>query len=62
MKSKKLLKLLFQKVFDDNIIEIIASHYGKKWCEEFKSFKKIKIRHRQKGKKKHSFSYHYYYH
>lgn len=57
--SFKILKVLFQKIFNDDIIYIISKYYGKKWSINFTHFKQIKIK--QGKSKKNRQTIHYYY-
>ena len=60
MKSKILLNLIFQKVFDYDIIYVISKYFKKVWSIDTTHVKKFKIKNSKREKQKHSF--HYYYH
>ena len=60
IKTKKLLKLIFQKVFDDNIIYIIGKYFKKIWSIDTTHIKQFKVKNSKK--EKHKYSFHYYYH
>lgn len=57
--SFKILKMLFQKILNNDIIYIISKYYGKKWSVSFPILKQIKIK--QSKTKKHRQIVHYYY-
>lgn len=60
MYTKILLKSIFQKIFNNDIIYVICKYFKKKWYICSSNFKQIKVKN---GKKeKHKYSFHYYYH
>ena len=60
MKTKNLLKLIFQKVFDNDIIYVICQYFKKIWSIDTPHIKQFKVKNSKKEKRKYSF--HYYYH
>ena len=60
MRTKKILELTLNHVFDNHVIYIISKYLKKKWSIDTTHFKKFKVKSSKKGKKQHSF--HYYYH
>ena len=60
MYTKILLKSIFQKIFNNDIIYVISKYFKKKWYICSTDFKQIKVKNSKKEKRKYSF--HYYYH